>query len=98
MTTWDVLIALVYHVDEPLHDLPTPPAAPLWPSAMGTLGLLHALQGVGHRAFHRWLTRACRPWLPRLPARPRLFRLCKTPQDWTPACLATPTGLGGIDT
>ncbi len=35
--------------------LPTHSQAALVPSARVTLGLLHALQGVGTRAFHRWL-------------------------------------------
>jgi hypothetical protein len=35
---------------------------------------------------------------PRLPERPRLFRLFKTHQDWTQVFLAAPTVLGVIDT
>ena len=65
---------------------------------MVTLGLLHALKGVGNRAFYRWLTRDYRPLFPRLPERTRLFRLFKTHQDWTRAFLAAPTVLGVIDT
>ena len=38
MTTWDLIIALFYHVDEQLHDLPTHPEAYLWPSEVVTLG------------------------------------------------------------
>jgi hypothetical protein len=53
---------------------------------------------VGTRAFHRWLTRAYRPLFPHLPAHTRLFRLCKTHQDWTRVFLAAPTLLGVIDT
>jgi hypothetical protein len=98
MTTWDVIIALFYHVDAQLHDLPTPPEAPLWPSEVGTLGGLHARKGVGNRAFHRGLTRDYRPLLPRLPERTRLLRLCKTPQDWPQVFLAAPPVLGGIAT
>ena len=30
MTTWDLIIALFYHVDEQLHDLPKHPEAHLW--------------------------------------------------------------------
>jgi len=60
--------------------------------------VLHALKGVGNRAFHRWLTRDYRPLFPRLPERTRLFRLFKTHQDWTRAFLAAPTVLGVIDT
>src|SRR5215472_857364 len=98
MTTSDLIIALFYHVDEQLHDLPKHPEAHLWPSEVVTLGLLHALKGVGNRAFHRWLTRDYRPLFPRLPERTRLFRLFKTHQDWTRAFLAAPTVLGVIDT
>src|SRR5207245_9946494 len=98
MTSWDLIIALFYHVDEQLHDLPKHPEAHLWPSEVGTLGVLHALKGVGNRAFHRWLTRDYRPLFPRLPERTRLFRLFKTHQDWTQVFLAAPTVLGVIDT
>jgi hypothetical protein len=98
MTTWDLIVALLYHVDEQLHDLPKHPEAHLWPREVVTLGLLHALTGGGNRAFHRWLTRDYRPLFPRLPERTRLFRLFKTHQDWTRAFLAAPTVLGVIDT
>src|SRR5215831_8177530 len=98
LTTWDLIIALFYHVDEQLHDMPKHPEAHLWPSEVVTLGLLHALKGVGNRAFHRWLTRDYRPLFPRLPERTRLFRLFTTHQDWTQVFLASPTVLGVIDT
>ena len=88
MTTWDFITALFYHVDEPLHDLPKHPEARLWPSEVVTLGLLHALKGVGNRPFYRWLTRDYRPLFPRLPERTRLFRLLTTHQDWIQAFLA----------
>src|SRR5262249_54235337 len=96
MTTWDLILALFYHVDEQLHDLPTHPEAHLWPREVVTLGLLPALTGVGNRAFYRWSTRDYRALLPRLPERTRLFRLFKTHQDWPRGFLATPTVLGGI--
>jgi len=51
MTTWDLIIALFYYVDEQLHAIPKHPEAHLWPSEVVTLGLLHALKGVGNRAF-----------------------------------------------
>jgi hypothetical protein len=98
MTTWDFIIALFYHIDRQMHDIPKHPEAHLWPSEVVTLGVLHALKGVGNRAFHRWLTRDYRPLFPRLPERTRLFRLFKTHQDWTQAFLASPTILGVIDT
>ena len=98
MTTWDVIIALFYHVEEPLHDMPTHPAAHLWPRAVGTLGLWHARKGVGNRPVSRWVTRDSRALLPRLPERTRLLRLFTTPHDGPQVCLAAPTGLGGIAT
>jgi len=65
---------------------------------LGNLSHLHALKGVGNRAFYRWLTRDYRPLFPRLPERTRLFRLFRTHQDWTQVFLAAPTVLGVIDT
>src|SRR5881397_3325879 len=97
MITFDFITALFCQVDDHLSDIPKHPEAHLWPSEVGTLGLLHALKGVGNRAFYRWLTRDYRPLFPRLPERPRLFRLFSTPQDWTQAFLASPTVLGVID-
>src|SRR5713101_6670871 len=61
------------------------------PSEVVTLGLLHALKGVGNRAFYRWLTRDYRALFPQLPERTRLFRLFRTHQDWTQVFLAAPT-------
>jgi hypothetical protein len=55
----------------------------LWPSEVVTLGLLHALKGMGHRAFYRWLARDYRSLFPQLPERTRIFRLFRTHQDWT---------------
>jgi len=98
MTTVEFITALFFHVDEPMRALPTPPEARLWPSEVVTLGLLQALKGVGNRAFYRWLTRDYRALFPQLPARTRLFRLFRTPQDGTQAFLAAPTVLGVIDT
>jgi len=74
------------------------PHATLWPSEVVTLGLLHALKGVGNRAFYRWHTRDYRVLFPRLPERTRLFRLFRTHQAWTATFLASPTVLGIIDT
>src|SRR5712691_487474 len=90
MITLGFITALFYHVDEQLRTMPKHPEAHLWPSELVTLGLLHALKGVGNRAFYRWLTRDYRPLFPRLPERTRLFRLFRTHQDWTQAFLATP--------
>src|SRR3989442_9263801 len=98
MTTCDVIIALFYHVDEQMHDMPQHPEAHLWPSEVVTLGLLHALKGGGNRAFYRWLTRDYRALFPYLPERTRLFRLFTTHHNWTQAFLAAPTVLGVIDT
>ena len=98
MMTVEFITALFYEVDEQLRAIPKHPEAHLWPSEVVTLGLLHALKGVGNRPFYRWLTRDYRPLFPRLPERTRLFRLLTTHQDWTRAFLAAPTVLGVIDT
>src|SRR5437879_6374992 len=98
MTTIDFISALFCQVDDHLVGIPKHPEAHLWPSEVVTLGLLHALKGVGNRAFYRWLTRDYRALFPCLPERTRLFRLFTTHQDWTTAFLAAPTVLGVIDT
>src|SRR5215510_2479684 len=87
-TTSEFITALFSEVDEQLRAIPKHPAAHLWPSAVVTLGLLHALKGVGNRPFSRWLTRDYRVLVPRLPERTRLFRLLKTHQNWTQVFLA----------
>src|SRR6266853_1467228 len=98
MTTVEFITALFYEVDEQLRTIPKHPEAHLWPSEVVTLGLLHALKGVGNRPFYRWLTRDYRALFPQLPERTWLFRLLKTNQDWTQAFLADPTVLSVIDT
>jgi hypothetical protein len=98
MTTVEFITALFSEVDDQLRAIPKHPEAHLWPSEVVTLGLLHALKGVGNRPFYRWLTRDYRPLFPQLPERTRLFRLFKTHQDWTQLFLAAPTVLGVIDT
>src|SRR5712691_5498834 len=64
MATVECITALFYEVDAQLRALPTHPEAHLWPSAVVTLGLLHALKGVGNRPFDRWLTRDSRALFP----------------------------------
>src|SRR6266536_3189175 len=98
MSTVEFITALFFEVDEQLRAIPNHPEARLWPSEVGTLGLLHARKGVGNRPFYRWLTRDSRALFPRLPERTRLFRLFTTHHDWTQVFLAAPTVLGGIDT
>src|SRR5215813_5169198 len=98
MITIDFITDLFCQVDEQLRAIPKHPEAHLWPSEVVTLGLLHALKGVGNRPFYRWLTRDYRPLFPRLLERTRLFRLFRTHQDWTQVFLAAPTVLGVIDT
>src|SRR3954451_3761276 len=98
MTTVEFITALFCEVDEQIGAIPKHPEAHLWPSEVVTLGLLHALKGVGNRAFYRWLTRDFRPLFPLLPERTRLFRLFTTHQDWTQVFLAAPSVLGVIDT
>lgn len=97
MTTIDFITELFCRVDDQMRSVRKHAQAVLWPSEIVTLGLLHALKGVGNRAFYRWLTRDYRVLFPRLPERTRLFRLLKTPQAWTFKFLAQPTLLGVVD-
>src|SRR4029434_2737373 len=61
-TSIEFITALFYEVDEQLRAIPKhPEEAHLWPSEVVTLGLLHALKGVGNRLFYRWLTHDYRP-------------------------------------
>ena len=82
MTTVDFITDLFCRIDERMHTLPKHSQAVLWPSEVVTLGVLHAVKGVGNRAFYRWLTRDYQPF-PHLPERTRLFRLFKTHRRWT---------------
>ena len=50
-TTIEFITALFCQVDDHLAGLPKHPEAHLWPSEVVTLGLLHALKGVGNRPF-----------------------------------------------
>src|SRR5262245_2412827 len=50
-TTIEFITALFYEVDEQMGAITKHPEAHLWPSEVVTLGLLHALQGVGNRPF-----------------------------------------------
>ena len=49
MTTWDMIIALFYHVDEQLHDMPKHPEAHLWPSELGRVDELFDANPRGHQ-------------------------------------------------
>jgi hypothetical protein len=98
VTTVDFITALFCQIDAQMTGVPKHSQAALWPSEVVTLGVLHALKGVGNRAFYRWLEKDYRPLFPRLPERTRLFRLFMTHQAWTQAFLAAPTLLGVIDT
>lgn len=97
MTTQDFITELFCKVDDEMSHVPKHPQASLWPSEVVTLGLLHAIKGVGNRAFYRWLSKNFRPLFPNLPHRTRLFRLFKIHQAWTDSFSASPTMLGVID-
>jgi len=56
MSTLEFITALFSHVDEHMRVVPKHPDAYLWPSEVVTLGLLHALKGVGNRACYRVLS------------------------------------------
>jgi hypothetical protein len=97
MITVECITALCYEVDEQMRGLPKHPEAHLWPSEVGTLGVLHALKGGGNRPCYRWLTRDYRALFPCLPERTRLLRLFMPHQDWPQIFMAAPTVLGVID-
>jgi hypothetical protein len=58
-TTSDLITDLFCRVDDRMRGIPKHPEAHLWPSEVGTLGLLHALKGEGNRAFYRWRSCPC---------------------------------------
>ena len=74
MTTVDFITDLFCRIDDEMRAVPKHPQAQLWPSEVVTLGVLHALKGVGNQAFYRCLSRDYHPLFPRLPERTRLFR------------------------
>jgi len=98
MTPRDCITALFDEIDEQRCAMPQHPEAHLWPRAVVPLGRWPARQGVGNRAGSRCVPRAERPVFPHGPERPRLFRLCRTPQDGPQAVVAAPTVRGVIDT
>jgi hypothetical protein len=51
MSPGEFIIALYCQGDTHMHGLPKHPQATFWPSEVVTLGVLHALKGVGTRAF-----------------------------------------------
>jgi len=81
--TVEFITTLFCEVDEQIGAIPTPPEAHLWPREVVTLGLVHALKGVGNQPFSRWVTRDDRALFPRLPERTRLLRLFTTHHNWT---------------
>lgn len=97
MTTIDFITDLFCRIDDAMRAVPKHPQAQLWPSEIVTLGILHALKGVGNRAFYRWLSRDYHALFPHLPERTRLFRSFVTHRWWTLRFLAQPTLLGVID-
>ena len=97
MTTLDFITDLFCRIDDAMRAVPKHPQAQLWPSEIVTLGILHALKGVGNRAFYRWLSRDYYALFPRLPERTRLFRSFATHRWWTLRLMAEPTLLGVID-
>lgn len=97
MTTEDFITELFCKVDDQMKSVPKHRQALLYPSEVVTIGLLHAIKGVGNRPFYRWLINNYKGMFPGLPHRTRLFRLLRTHQSWTNAFLASPTLLGVID-
>ena len=97
MSTTDFIIELFCRIDDEMSDVPKHVQASLWPSELVTIGMLHAIKGVGNRPFYRWLSRDFLYLFPSLPHRTRVFRLLKTHQGWTDYFLASPSMLGVID-
>ena len=79
MTTLDFIIDLFCNVDDRMNEeeISKHPQASLYPSEIVTLGLLHAIKGVGNRPFYRWIVKDYLSLFPKLPERTRLFRLFK---------------------
>ena len=98
MTTVDFITERFCQVDDRLKGVPKHPQACLWPSEVVTLARLHALKGVGNRAFYRWLVRDYRALFTQLPERTRLFRRFKPHWRWSYAFMAEVTLLGAADT
>ena len=97
MTAEDFITELFCKVDDQMQGLTKHSQAKLWPSEVTAIGLLHAIKGIGNRAFYRWLDQNHRDLFPGLPHRTRLFRLLRRHQDWCNPFLAKPSLLGVID-
>jgi hypothetical protein len=89
---------LFCRVDSLMPDANKHSQAKLYPSEVMILALLFALQGVGNRAFYRWLKRNCLHLLPHLPDRTRLFRPFDTQRKWTGRFTAEPSMIRVVDT
>lgn len=98
MTTEDFIIDLFCRIDDQMKAIPKHSQAHLWSSETFTVGVLWKLKGGGEPAVYRRLVRDYQPLFPRLPERPRLFRLLQTYRVWAYRFLAAPTLLGVIDT
>jgi hypothetical protein len=79
MTTLYFIIDLFCKVDDRMNEeeISKDSQASLYPSEIVTLGLLHAIKGVGNRPFYRWIVKDCLFLFLKLPERTRLFRLFK---------------------
>lgn len=94
MSTQDFIIELFCRVDDVMQAVPKHSQANLHPSETVPLVLLFAINGVGNRAYYRWLRRDYVPLFPLLPERTRLFRLFSARRDWADHFLADPTVMG----
>lgn len=97
MTMVDFITDLFCRINDEMRAFPKHPQAQLWLSKGVTLGVLHALKGVGNRAFYRGLSRDYHPLFPQSPKRTRLLQLFVTHRWWTWRFLAQPTLLEVID-
>jgi hypothetical protein len=98
MTNEDFITDLFCRVDDHMKNVPNHSQASLCPSELVTIGILHAVKGVGTQAFYRWLSGNFKGCFPNLPERPRLFRRLRNRWRWALMFLAKPSLLGIIDT
>ena len=98
MANVDFITELFCRVDDAIKDVPSHSQVSLSPSELVPIVLLHAIKGVGSRAFYRWLRANYLDMFPSLPERTRLFRRLRTHQEWTDRFLASPTIVGIVDT
>lgn len=98
MPTDEMIIRLFWIVDDELQMVNNRSDAHLYPSEIGTIGLLSAFKGGRFRAFHRWLHANYRHLFPELPERSRLQRLIGEYAELADYFLKQPSVFTVVDT